>query len=380
MWLAALALTAAACAADWPALALALFLAAGWALGETIGKRPLRRRPLVLAGLAVTAALTAAIANETAYRAALRLDLAGPRLAALAAPTPEETAADREALGAYFDRFDLADLAAADLADLDRSDLAFQLWRESPLARGRAVSAVELRGYDGESYLFSFGIPLDSRGRPQVQSRERIFDRPVWDYTLVNEGAPVLLDQRPWGEVEYWLLVRPGHRLAAPYLSDVSLDLLHGGPSGRGEVQNLVRPAAYAFYSNAQQARISPWMEPPTLPEEALPSRDRRAWERPRHDAGRPVLAVDGGRAGGDASPLLAALGACGVLRARRTPDARQSLAARRPALDGLPAAPVAAPVQERGSRSSGARTRGAWCSSSPSSCWRPSWSSTCSS
>jgi signal transduction histidine kinase len=271
VWLAALALTAAACTTDWPGLSLALLLAGGGLLGSAVGGRSLRRRPLVLAGLVITAAFTAAVANELAYGAAVRVDLAGPRLAALAPPTQEETAADRESLDAYFDRFDLADLTAANLADLDRTDLAYQLWRQSPLARGRAVSAVELRGYDGERHLFTFGIPLDSRGRPQVQSRERIFDRPVWDYVLVNEGAPVLLDQEPWGEVEYWLLVRPGHRLAPGRLGDVSVDLLHGGPSGRGAVQGLVRPARYAFYTNAQRARISPWMEPPTLPDALLP-------------------------------------------------------------------------------------------------------------
>jgi len=281
LWLAALALTAAAAATDLPWVAAALVLASGGVLGRALAGVPLRRRPLVLAGLALTGALAAATANEIAYRAVLRRELGGPTLAALAPPTPAETAAERRELGDHFERFDLADLSAADLGELDHTDLAFQLWRQSPLARRRAISAVQLRGDGGESHLFSFGIPVDAAGRPLVQSRERIFDRPVWDYALVNETAPLLLGRERWGEVEYWLLVRPGHRLAPGDLADVSLDLLRGGPSGRGAVQDLVQPASYALYRNAQQARISPWTEPPALPAGALPP-DRRTSGRGR--------------------------------------------------------------------------------------------------
>ncbi|MCZ6726834.1 MAG: ATP-binding protein [Acidobacteria bacterium] len=257
-------------AVDWPAIGAVLLLVGGTFLGVGLAAYDLRGRPLRLAGVAFLAALCAGTANEISYRSQLREQLAGPTLRALAPPSSEETMALREELELHFDGLDLADLAAGDIRQLEPSDLAFELWQRSPLARGRAVSAVSLRGDDGTRLTFSFGVPLDGSGRPQVQSRERPFDRPVWDYTLINEVAAVVLDQRPWGEIEYWLLVRPGFRLAAKRLDDVEGDLLQGGPSGRGAVQDQVRPASYAHYSSPRQVRITPWSEAPELPAEVI--------------------------------------------------------------------------------------------------------------
>jgi len=266
IWIGSLSVASAAATVDWPFLAGLLLLAGGGLLGLALSRLAVRKRPLIAGGLVFLAALTAATANEIAYRAALRESLDGPVLAALAPPTSTETVEIGGELAEYFDELDLGWLAGGDVRKLDRSDLAFELWRRSPLARGRAVSAVALRGDDGEQLLFSFGIPIDNNGRPRIRSRERPFDNPVWDYTLINEVTPVTLDDEPWGVAEYWLLVRPGFRLAEPHLADVTEDLLRGGPSGRGAVQDLLEPAAYAHYVNARRARISPWLETPALP------------------------------------------------------------------------------------------------------------------
>ena len=270
IWLGAMVVGASAAAVDWPLLGAALLLTGSAIVSAGVGGRSIWRRPLIVGGMVVIAALAAATANELSYRWELRQRLAGTTLEALAPPSSQETKRMRADLAEHFERLDIGDLAAADLRDLDPSDLAFEVWRRSPLARGRSVSAVALRGFGGEDLLFSFGIPLDTGGRPQVQSRERPFDRPVWDHTLINEAAPVVLDQRPWGEVEYWLLVRPGFRLAETRLGDISVDLLRGGPSGRGAVQKLVHPALYAHYSAPRQARISPWLEAPALSQQVV--------------------------------------------------------------------------------------------------------------
>jgi signal transduction histidine kinase len=268
LWLGGLALALSACAADWPLLAIPALAAAGGLLGSGLARRALLRRPLLWGAVAMLGALAAAATDSVAYRAALRHQLGGVTLAALAPPTREETIAARQELQQFFDSLDLSDLAAADVRRIDHSDLAFELWQRSPLAREQAISAVALRGADGEALLFSFGIPLDSNGQPDLQARDRPFDRPVWDYALVNEVAPVRLDGRWWGEVEYWLLVRPGHRLSGRRLGNVSIDLLRGGPSGRASVQDLVQPAVYALYTDPQQVRISPWLETAPLPED----------------------------------------------------------------------------------------------------------------
>lgn len=267
LWFAAAALALAATLVDHPGWAIPIFALAGATLGLGLAGRSVRRRPLTFAALAVLAAVAAATASEVAHRAALRHELGSATLAALAPPSRAETNVLREGLRQHFAEFDLSDLTAGDILDLEPSDLAFEVWRRSPLARGRAVSAVALRGIGGQEFLFSFGIPLGSNGRPRVQSRERPFDNPVWDFALLNETAPVTLMSEPWGELEYWLLVRPGFRQAEERLSDVAGDLLRGGPSGRGAVQQQVAPAAFAHYATRRLARISPWIEAPELPE-----------------------------------------------------------------------------------------------------------------
>ena len=271
IWGGGVAVAIAASTSDWLGVGATLLILGGLILGDALARYSPGGRPLMLGGLAVVAAFTAGTADELSYRWHLRQDLAGSKLEALAPPAASETAADSRRLRRHFDNFELGDLAASDLRDLDRGDLAFALWRQSPLARRRAVSAVALRGLDGEEFLFSFGIPLNSAGRPVIQSRERPFDRPVWDHALINDVSQVLLDGEPWGEVEYWLLVRPGHRLVEGPLGDISIDLLRGGPSGRGAVQQLLKPAGYSLYTAPDKARISRWREPPTLPASAWP-------------------------------------------------------------------------------------------------------------
>jgi len=270
LWLGASAIAVGAMLADFPWLAGLLLLVGGSVLARGLAARSIRRRPLTLGALAVIAALAAASASEIAHRTQLRHHLGATVLAALAPPTRAETGALRDEVAEHFENLDLSDLATSDIFELEDNDLAFELWRRSPLARGRAVSAVALRGPDEVEYLFSFGVPLGSTGRPQIQSRERPFDAPVWDFALLNEVVPVALGGELWGDVEYWLLVRPGFRLAEQRLRDVEGDLLRGGPAGRGAVQRQVAPASFAHYSNSRLARISPWLEPPELPEDVL--------------------------------------------------------------------------------------------------------------
>ncbi len=269
-WAGAAFLVGAAMVLDLPPLAASLAAIGGALSCQGLAGRMPRGKPLLLVAIAGLAAFSAATTYEVVHRWRLRGDLGTETLEALAPPSSAETAAMKAELRRHFERFDLGDLSAGDLDVMDHSDLAFEVWRSSPLARRRAVSAVALRAYSGESSLFTFGIPLDDDGRPVVRSRERVFDTPVWDHALINEFATIEHDMAPWGEVEYWLLVRPGHRLVDPELSDVSVDLLQGGPSGRGAVQSILDPARYALYRLPDRARIAPWPDPPPLTTELL--------------------------------------------------------------------------------------------------------------
>ncbi len=270
LWWAAGLLVAAAAIVDLTVLVLGLALTAGILAASGLSAVSLRGRPLLTAGVTLLAALLSATVHETMFRWQLRHDLAGPTLDALAPPTRNETVELQDRLREHFHRLDLADLSAGSIREMDLSDLAFETWRRSPLARQRAVSAITLAGDGGEGSSFSFGIPLDDGGTPTVQSRERPFDRPVWDHALVTDRLPILLEDREWGTLEYWLLVRPGHRLASGPIEDVGRDLLRGGPSGRGAVQEILSPAAYALYGSPDDPRISPWTDPPPLERAAL--------------------------------------------------------------------------------------------------------------
>ncbi|HEY6322314.1 MAG TPA: hypothetical protein VJA16_12220, partial [Thermoanaerobaculia bacterium] len=153
VWLATglLLVGAALSEATWAAVPL---LAGGGACAARFVDRRRRAQGTVLAALAVIGALAGAAVWETAYRAWLGTYAATALLDRLAPPSPGEMAKLERELGAHFAHLDLDALVARSPVGLDRKDLAYSLWRESPLARPNALSAVALRS--GNSLVSSF--------------------------------------------------------------------------------------------------------------------------------------------------------------------------------------------------------------------------------
>jgi signal transduction histidine kinase len=264
-WLAVLALLAAAALADFAWLALPL-LAAGGAAAAVFADRQERRQGMVLATLIVLAALAGAGAWEIAYRSRLAAYAGSELLGRLARPARAEVDVVRRQVEAYFAGIDVEGLTPRSATGLERSDIAFALWRRSPLARPFALSALVVSSGGGAVPFssFSFGMPLGRGG--QVDS-ERLTALPGWESTAIEGSAEIRQGTRPWGMAHFWLLPRPGFQAAEPRrLVHIEVGLLRGGPT-TSPAEELASPALYALYAGADgHAVLSPWEQRPPLP------------------------------------------------------------------------------------------------------------------
>jgi hypothetical protein len=127
------------------------------------------------------------------------------------APGPRELRRVGAEVQRHFARFDLAQLSPRTPEGLDRQDLAFSLWRDSPLARHHALSALVILPDAGGSSSFSYGLPLTDQGEiDSASQRWEDLRLPLWDGLLVAGEATLRAGGRPWGKARYWLPPRPG--------------------------------------------------------------------------------------------------------------------------------------------------------------------------
>ncbi len=246
--------------ATWAAVPL---LAAGGACAARFVDRRRRGQGTMLAAMAVFAALAGAAVWETAYRARLATYDASELLARLAPPAPRELAALAAEVGAHFAHLDLDALAPRTPVGLDPRDLAYSLWRASPLSRPNALSAVAVRSGNALVSSFAFGMPLTGEGDIDA---ERLSGLRLPGWRPIGGEAPVrLADGRP-GVVRYWLLPRPGFRFQdRRRLVRVELGLLRGNPTPE-QVEELAAPGLFALYTAPDgRAALSPWAERPPL-------------------------------------------------------------------------------------------------------------------
>ncbi len=301
-WLALGAILAAAAAHDLPLAALPLLAAGGGAAAAWLAARGGAREPVALGLALLAASLLAAGAWETAHRSRLRAELE-TAVSALAPPGEADLAPWLRRATAQLSGIDLAERVPRSPEGLERQDLAFVLWRSSPLARPDAVSALTVEPAleaGGAGSTFSFGLPLDELGEP-VAGPAAMADAAGWpgaEPPVAAGEAPLLAGGRRWGTLRWWLVPRPGFLVSGDAgLQEVEVGLLRGGPAGGLRPAALPAPALFALYGPGGQARVSPWPETPPLP---------AALAGPEEGAG-------GGAAGG-----------AGARRARvRTPDGR---------------------------------------------------------
>ncbi len=259
-------LVAAALTAPRPPLALMLLILGSALVGRWAGGLTARPPTVRLALLSLLAAASAAVAAEAAYGVALRRRLES-LLPAMAPPTRQELAGAAAELRRFFAGLDLADLTPGDPRPLERSDLAYWLWRRAPLRHERALSALRAEPLAAEASEFALGLTLADggllEGPPSGASSPRT---PVWDFTLIADEALLRWRGEPWARIRYWLLPQPGFALPGDDPEGLSRRLLLGGPGLPRTVERQLAPARYGLYDRDGVALISPWPVDATLP------------------------------------------------------------------------------------------------------------------
>lgn len=265
-WFAAALFLAGAALCDQPVLSVPLVAAGGAAAAAYSHQRRLREGP-VLVGLVLMAAFAAAGTWEITYRLRLREYAGQELLVRLSPPTRQEVAAVSRESRQYFERLDLERVVPRTPAGLERQDLAYALWKDSPLARHYSLSALVVQVGEASSSSFSFGMPLTDQGLVDPDpARWEELRLPLWEDLLISGVVPLRFAGRPWGKARYWLLPRPGFEVHDwRRLSEVDVGLLKGGPVA-GSIEELAQPSLYALYAPDGRATLSPWEEEPPLP------------------------------------------------------------------------------------------------------------------
>lgn len=240
------------------ALGLAVVLAVAWT-----------RRVLpdggwaALAVLCLLATLTAALAWEIAFHETLEDELEENVLTELVPPSAGEVETLREDLRAHFGGLQLPTDSAIDPV---AGDLAFALWRDSPLAREGRLSALSVSPFTGSSAMFSFGLPLDDQGmldRSPAVWEELLL--PGWEEAVADGESPLLQGNVIRGWVRYWAMPRPGFRGASARFERVAYGLLRGGPVGVSTAGLLPAGVGLGLYEPDGSVALAPWRGAPDL-------------------------------------------------------------------------------------------------------------------
>ncbi|HEV8582055.1 MAG TPA: ATP-binding protein [Thermoanaerobaculia bacterium] len=265
-WTSAALLLGGAAFCDQPYLAVPLLCAGGAAAAVFAAERRLLEGPALI-GLVLMSTFAAAGTWETAYRLRLREYAGHELLARLAPPTREEIASVSKEIRSHFETLDLERVIPRSPEALDRQDLAYALWKDSPLARHHSLSALVVQTEGASPSAFSLGMPLTDQGLVDPDpGRWQDLRLPLWEDLLISGVVPLRFAGRPWGRVRYWLLPRPGFEVHDwRRLSEVDVGLLKGGPVS-GPIEEIAQPALYALYTPAGRASLSPWEEEPPMP------------------------------------------------------------------------------------------------------------------
>lgn len=259
-WIAFGLILGAAAAHDILWLSILFLVASAVAAGHWMA-RGVRLRSV--GGVALTvlfAALLASSAWQTVYRFELRRQVEKVWLPSMAPPTSLEKATMTARIDRAIRAADLDSLAPRPAAGLDFRDLAFALWRLTPLAQGGALSAIVVRpsGNTAPS-VFSFGLPMRGDTVDWSPSRWEEQRLPVWQGSLIDGSAVLTRHGKMWAQVRYWWLPRPGFRLVRGRRQDVAAGLLVGGASALKPAATVLEPAVYALYGPKGRVRIAPW-------------------------------------------------------------------------------------------------------------------------
>lgn len=272
-WLAAALALLGAALAGWP-VAACLALAAGGAAAARLLAGFRLGLSLATASGVLIAALLGGAAWTLGEQLAVERDL--PReAAALLPPDAAERGALARGIEDGLTRLDLARWLPPGAPMDERGDLAFALWRASPLARLDLLSALVVDFEDGGSSTFSFGLPLDRDGN-LVETPERWADLETASWPQFQQSgsfAPL----EPAGEVRglrWWAVPRLGFGAGRSWSPDLAAGLLRGVARGARPF-GLAPQVRYLLRSSEGRLVSSSWEEgtPSPAAVEAAPGR-----------------------------------------------------------------------------------------------------------
>lgn len=213
LWLAAGLLVAGAALSGRPALSLPFLLAAGAAVA--VWRSRGQRGGAAITLLILCASVLAAGVWETGSGYLLERQ----RLTEVEAGgwAEDERQAFRRQVDDFFTTTDLNRFVPRSPQGMEGEDLAFLLWQASPLARSHAFSQLSVAPIlESRPSAFSFGVPMDEDGlvsRDPERWQGRLGDSltpAAVDDLLLQGSAEVGYRGRPWAEVRWSLVLRPG--------------------------------------------------------------------------------------------------------------------------------------------------------------------------
>ncbi|MEO7793870.1 MAG: hypothetical protein ABIV06_03790, partial [Thermoanaerobaculia bacterium] len=238
-------------------------LVAGAAFALQALRGPSGRTASGLMALLLMAVAISATAWEIGFRQRAFALLSGP-LASLLPPEPARKAVVATELESYFDRLDVAEIAPEALPRTDEDDLAYVLWRGSPLARLDAISGLVVERPGKPASSFAYGLPLtDALDLDLAPARWSGLAPPAWRDERIEGRYPLVGGGRAIGEVRFWMVPRPGFSADAAAPTDLAAALLRGG-AGRARTGASGLPGpdpAPVLYSPDGEILASPWRE-----------------------------------------------------------------------------------------------------------------------
>ena len=190
----------------------------------------------------------------------------------MAPPLSDEFEASWQDLDQFFAELDLSDITPRAVDGVLDNDLAYVLWRQSPLARADALSALVIFPEGGAPIRFSYGLAVSADG--DLEPGRGLWpsaDLPAWGDTMLSGDSPLRSQGESRGSISFWLQPLPGFRLGPEPVVELASGLLRGGPAGRGPGAVLGSGLEYGLFKRDGSPVISPWPEAPHL--------DRRLWQ-----------------------------------------------------------------------------------------------------
>ncbi|MDH3255693.1 MAG: PAS domain-containing protein, partial [Acidobacteriota bacterium] len=220
------------------------------------------------------AALIAAIAWELAYHQALERRLRAVVEDELAPPSTVELEDVAASAAAFFDELALESLTVGDPQALEPEDLAFAVWRQSPLAQIGRLSRVVVGPPDAPLSSFAYGVPAARVGQlDDATQRRTASELPGWEGASIVGRGSLTLGAGSWTTVEYRLFLRPGFRSGGSVLSTLAEGLLRRRSDLLADLPELPADVLLGVYGADGSVLVPPWKGAVDLQRSAVPAR-----------------------------------------------------------------------------------------------------------